>query len=120
MGRVLLAGLGEEELISLYRSESKTGGSFSLAPVLAQWKTDRKKETIAHIGDFEADIASVAAPLRGADGKIAAAISLTSPSARSKAGELQATISGAILRAAAQISAQLGYQAGRTGPAVRR
>ena len=61
MGRVLLADLDEETVITLYRDQSAPGRG--LAEVLAQWRRDRAAETVEQIGSFEAGIASVAAIL---------------------------------------------------------
>lgn len=113
MGRVLLAGLDEDALSRLYRTERNPGTGTGFASLLKQWKSDRDSASITHAGDFEADIASIAAPLRDADGRVAAAISLTSPLAKSKADEFSGPITDAVVKTAAQISAQLGYQ----GPA---
>lgn len=110
LGRVLLASLEEDALTRLYRGERNPGAGTGFASVIRQWKSDRNRTTITHAGDFEADIASIAAPLREAGGKVTAAISLTSPSAKNKTGELSGHITDAVVKAAAQISAQLGYQ----------
>ena len=53
-------------------------------------------------------VSTVAAPVRGADGRIVAAINATASSAAAPSARLRGPIKDRILAAAAEISAQLG------------
>ena len=81
LGRVLLADLGDDEIIDRFRSEkpgTAKGKGPSLPGILEQAKGDRDKDVVWHFGDFEAGVASAAAPIRDLGGKVVAAINLTS------------------------------------------
>jgi DNA-binding IclR family transcriptional regulator len=111
MGRILLAGLTEERVTSLYHQDAaRTGSGVKLAPILAQRKRDRRQDTISHVGTFEAGIVSVAAPLRDVTRDTVAAISLSAHADPAKLGELDNRIRDMIHDTAARISAQLGWQ----------
>lgn len=111
MGRVLLAGLPEERVIALYHHEGKkTGAAQKLGPILKQWKRDRGRDTISHIGAFEAGIVSIAAPLRDVTGDYVAAISLSAHADADRVRELDTSIGGLIRDTAERISILLGWQ----------
>ncbi|MDQ0315362.1 IclR family transcriptional regulator [Amorphus orientalis] len=117
MGRVLLADLAEDTLVALYRSEAqKTGVSSpeTLATVLAQWRDDRTRAHVAHIGDFEAGIASIAAPVRDMTGQVVAAINLSAAATPENVADLRDRLAEEITRTAARISTLLGWH-GETG-----
>lgn len=119
MGRVLLADLDEATLLSLYRREAQDTGVASpevLAGILAQWRSDRGLSSVAHVGDFEADIASIAAPVRDMTGRVAAAINLSAAATKENIAELQADLPAEIGRTAERISTLLG---GDAAPAAR-
>jgi DNA-binding IclR family transcriptional regulator len=68
-----------------------------------------------HLGEFEAGIASVAAPLRDAAGRVVAAVSLAAPIAEAPEAARRAA-RDALLGAAEGISRSLGWP----GPTGRR
>lgn len=114
MGRVLLADLDEETLVSLYRSEAKKTGNASpqtLSGVLAQWRDDRGRAHVSHVGDFEAGIASIAAPVRDMTGRVAAAINLSAAATPENVAELDGALAAAIGRTAERVSTLLGWHA---------
>jgi len=101
MGRVLLAGLGQDALAALYRDRP-------FAAVAKRARADRARGHVVHLGEFEAGVASVAAPVRDAAGRVVAAINLSA--ALAEAGRDPPR--RAVLRAAAAISAKLGWEGG--------
>jgi DNA-binding IclR family transcriptional regulator len=78
MGRVLLAGLAEDDLLERYRDATlpriTPRAPASPQGVLAQARRDLKRGHVLHLGDFESRIASMAAPVPGV---LRAAISIT-------------------------------------------
>ncbi|MGX1309029.1 DNA-binding IclR family transcriptional regulator [Amorphus suaedae] len=114
MGRVLLADLDEPTLVSLYRSEAKETGNASpqtLSGVLAQWRDDRGRAHVSHVGDFEAGIASIAAPVRDMTGRVVAAINLSAAATPENVAELDGGLAAAITRTAERVSTLLGWHA---------
>lgn len=114
MGRVLLADLEEETLLALYRAETKAVGLAApetLCGVLAQWREDRGRGWVSHVGDFEAGIASIAAPVRDMTGRVVAAINLTAAATPENVAALDAGLSDAIGRASERVSTLLGWHA---------
>ncbi|WP_372624034.1 IclR family transcriptional regulator [Falsiroseomonas sp.] len=101
MGRVLLAGLEEAALADLYR-----GGRF--AALAKRARTDRARGHVVHLGEFEAGVASAAAPLRDAAGRVVAAINLSAPLEEAPEGQRRAARE-AVVAAAAAISRSLGW-----------
>ncbi len=81
LGRVLLAGLAEEEVAALYADlplrRTAPGMPASLAGLLRRARQDRARGHVVHLGDFEAGVASLAVPLRDARRGVVAAISLS-------------------------------------------
>lgn len=106
MGRVLLAALDDAALDALYRDAPPRGTS--LAQLLRRARADRARGHVAHLGEFETGIASVAAPLRDAAGRVVAAINLSAPLADAPEGRRSAA-RDAVLGAATEISASLGW-----------
>jgi DNA-binding IclR family transcriptional regulator len=104
MGRVLLAGLGDAELLALLR---ETTGPGSPAALLRRARLDRARGHVVHRGEFEAGIASIAAPLRDASGRTIAAINATARLAEAPEAR-RAEATAAVLRAAAALSRALG------------
>ncbi|WP_376095570.1 IclR family transcriptional regulator [Roseomonas sp. CCTCC AB2023176] len=109
MGRVLLAGLPDQELAKRYRDATlpRIGPRTptTLAMLLAQARRDRGARQVGHLGDFEAGIASIAAPIREG-GAVVAAINVTVPLAEARE-VARATATRALLEAADAISAAL-------------
>lgn len=119
LGRVLLADLADAEIIERFRSErpgAAKGKGPSLPGILDQVKGDRKAEVVWHLGDFEAGVASAAAPIRDLTGKVVAAINLTSAQAPRPEQRASGAISEDLLATAQRISRMLGYD-GTAAPA---
>ncbi|MEL4072422.1 IclR family transcriptional regulator [Ochrobactrum sp. GPK 3] len=111
MGRVLLAGLSEAELIQLYRSDNEaTGIQHRFDTILAQWKRDVDSPTIVHLGDFQMGIVSVAAPVRDMTGGVAAAINLSRQVDGDVTDKMRDAIIGELQETAKRISTLLGWQ----------
>ncbi|MGH6763667.1 MAG: IclR family transcriptional regulator [Phyllobacterium sp.] len=111
MGRMLLASLSEEDVIRLYRNDvMATGTQHRLDSILAQWKRDRNRQTITHIGDFQAGIASIAAPLRDMTGMVVAAINLSTQAEPDAIETLNKTVIAELQQTAKRISTLLGWQ----------
>jgi DNA-binding IclR family transcriptional regulator len=106
MGRVLLAAEETAALDALYRDAPPRG--ITLAQVMRRARADRARGLVVHLGEFEAGIASVAAPLRDAAGRVVAAINLSAPVAEAPEAQ-QRTVRDAVLQAAATISGSLGW-----------
>ncbi|MBU2888461.1 IclR family transcriptional regulator [Celeribacter halophilus] len=112
MGRVLLAGLGEEELIALYRKDLASGPKGkgpALPGILEQAARDRLHAVVIHTGDFEASIVSAAAPVRDMTGQVVAAINVTAPKSAEAEQELQAEVRDDLSSTAHRISRLLGW-----------
>lgn len=77
MGRVLLTDLDENSLIELYRDEYFDHGPRSMTALIEQWRADRMRDVVVHLGSFERGMASVAAPIRDISGGIVGAINAT-------------------------------------------
>lgn len=109
MGRVLLAAMDDAALGALYRDATPHGTT--LAQITRQARTDRARGHVRHLGEFETGIASIAAPLRDAAGRVVAAINLSAPLAEAPEARRRAA-RDAVLEAAARISASLGWASG--------
>lgn len=110
MGRVLLAGLDEAGLAALAERAGGRRGWPGPAALARRAKADRVRGHVQHLGEFEAGMASIAAPLRDAVGGVVAAISLVAPLAEAPEPRRRAARS-ALLEAAAAISRRLGWAA---------
>lgn len=111
MGRMLLASLSEADIIRLYRHDMTTTGiQHRMEPILSQWKRDRGKETITHIGDFQVGIASIAAPLYDITGTVVAAINLSIQAEPDKIEALSNSVQAKLTQTATRISTLLGWQ----------
>jgi DNA-binding IclR family transcriptional regulator len=106
MGRVLLAAEDPPKLDALYRDALPSG--VTLAQVMQRARADRARGLVAHLGEFEAGVASVAAPLRDAAGRVVAAINLSAPATDATEAEHRG-VRDAVLQTAATISASLGW-----------
>jgi DNA-binding IclR family transcriptional regulator len=116
MGRVLLAALDEVEIVQLYRDAQLAGVSAStatsLTALLTQLREDRERGHVAHIGGFEAGVASAAAPLRDVSGRVVAAINVSAASTLTDEAEIAERILPQLLSAAATLSRALGHAPG--------
>jgi len=127
IGRVMLADLPADSLVSMFRSDnaSLVRGAVSMTEILSQAKADHGAEAIVHAGNFEAGIASVAAPVRDMTGRVIAGINVTAPISEPRLEELNGPVREALVRTAKRISRLLGWQdslseAGSTGKADRK
>jgi DNA-binding IclR family transcriptional regulator len=110
-GKVLVAGLTEperEQLLSV-RLEPQTDTSITdpatLRAQLADVGTRGYGQTIE---ELEQGLNAVAAPIRGADGQVVAAVSVAGPAFRMRPGELP-RVARLVMDAAAAISRRMGY-----------
>ncbi len=107
MGRVLLAALPEPEIARLYGEvpvrPPAAGGPVSLAALLRRARLDQARGHVVHLGEFEAGMASLAAPVQAGRGQVVAAISITAELA--SAGEARrATLLRKVASSASAIS----------------
>jgi len=121
MGRVLLAGLSEEALLELYRDvalrRTAPGAPGSLAALLKRARADRARGIVAHLGTFEAGIASIAAPIREASGSVIAAINLSAAIEEAESAARREVITAALLQATLRIAR--GLQPGTAASSAR-
>lgn len=110
MGRVLLAGLDEAALAALVARAGGRRGWPGFATVARRARTDRTRGHVLHLGEFEAGMASIAAPLRDAAGAVVAAINIATPLAEAEEAGRRA-VRDALLEAATAISRRLGWPA---------
>lgn len=112
MGRVLLAGLSEQDLVRLYRDETYHNAPGqtprSLAELVDQWRRDREAEAITQIGSFESGIVSIAAPVRDIEGNVVAAINATQAASSGNIESIDGPVREEVLRCAAAITRMLG------------
>ncbi|MCJ7873527.1 IclR family transcriptional regulator [Phaeobacter sp. J2-8] len=116
MGRALLADLSEEALIKLYRDEdfSRAPGRSprSQAALLKQWQDDRGRDTIIQVGEFEAGMASIAAPVRDMTNAVVAAINLTRMTSAPPSTQVSDALRTEVVQAAERLSHLLGWRDG--------
>ncbi len=119
IGRVMLADLSTDSLVSMFRSDnaSLVRGAISMTEVLTQAKADHGAEAIVHAGNFEAGIASVAAPVHDITGRVAAGINVTAPISEQHLAEIHGPVREAVVRTAKRISRLLGWQESEDGSA---
>jgi PcaR/PcaU/PobR family beta-ketoadipate pathway transcriptional regulator len=122
MGRAILSHLPESEVRNRYagaRLEAYTAHTATdLDSLLALLAADRARGYIISRSASEEGIASVAAPVRDADGAVIAAINISTPEATLKGDELETTLKDAVLETAETISHWLGYRRARAPVAV--
>ncbi len=111
MGRVLLAGLPDDALGEAYRDAPlrriASGTPTTVAALVARARRDRTRGHVVHLGEFERGIASVAAPVRDAAGRVVAAMNLSAPLVEAGPAARDAA-TRALLDAAVSVSAALG------------
>jgi IclR family transcriptional regulator, pca regulon regulatory protein len=114
MGRVLLAGMSQEEL-ERYLAEA------DLEPITARTVTDpaRLREIVAEVArqgyaivdqELEEGLRAVAAPIRGAGGTVTAAINLSAHASRVSLAAMRTDLLPALLETAGRIEADLRSQ----------
>lgn len=123
VGRILLSDLSLRELEMLYKGVPMEAISAQTPTTAAQLakvlEADRKRGYVFSKGGFIANVVSLATGVREASGKIVAAISLSSTDASIPTERWTGDLREALLKAAAEISAMLGYRATMT-PKLRR
>ncbi len=107
MGRVLLAGLEDAALAALAERAGGRRGWPGAAALARRARADRARGHVLHLGEFEAGMASIAAPLRDAAGGVVAAINLAAPLPEA-AEPARHAARRALLETAAAISRGLG------------
>ena len=115
MGRILLAQLSSAEIVELYRGVALASVGphtpTTVAALLAQARRDVERGHVLHMGEFEHGVASVAAPLRDANGRAVAAINIAGSVARALDTKPDGPIVREVLNAALTISRGLGFTA---------
>ena len=123
MGRAILAQLPADEVRR--RFANRTLARFTAATpttlkaLLATLEDDRARGYVLSRSNFEAGIASVAAPVLDSDGNAVAAINISTPESTVSAGALETTIKDQVVHAAKTISEWLGHRRPRA-PETRR
>jgi IclR family pca regulon transcriptional regulator len=111
MGRVLLAGLGDEELDRYLESigrESLTEKTVTDAATLRHTLDEVRGQGWALVDqELEQGLRSIAAPLHGADGRVVAAINVSTSTSTASLERIRDDYRPAILQAAADISTAL-------------
>lgn len=115
VGRILLSYLPAEELQALYGDGKLVAFSSLTATTLAtltnQIAADRANGYAWSKGNFEIGIGSCAVPIRDHTGRVMAALNVTGPESRfAVEGAEKDGIISALIGAAAEISAALGYR----------
>jgi DNA-binding IclR family transcriptional regulator len=113
-GRVLLAGVPLAELVALYDGyefESYTSDTpTSLGSLIRHIEQDRLQPGVVSWGFYEPDVASVAAPVFNAAGKLEAAVSVSCPINLHAREEFEGRIRREVEAAAVAVSRSLGYR----------
>jgi IclR family transcriptional regulator, pca regulon regulatory protein len=114
MGRVLLAYLPADRLDAILDTidfQPRTPHSVPNASEL-QKKLDQVREQGYALTDqeYEAGVSSAAAPIRGPDGDVVAAINLSAPAMRITRDTIRRTLLPALLRTADELSMAMGYR----------
>ena len=119
MGRALLVGHDIASLRSRFGDAplaAATGETATTVEVLDRQVDDvRRRGYALSVAGFEAGIASVGAPVRGAAGDVVAAINFTGPDARFDRVRLVSEVVEPVCETAADISRSLGWR-DHTGP----
>jgi len=113
-GRVLLSALPLSEVVALYEGYEfvtyTKDTPDSIGSLVSLVERDRKESSIVSWGFYEAEVASIAAPVRNSDGKVEAAISVSCPISVYEREVFMTRIRRIVEEAAAEISAGLGYR----------
>ncbi len=114
MGRIMLAHLPETELRALYDGApmppSTPHTATTIEALLARLAADRAAGLAWSEGFFEPEIGSVAAVVRDAAGRPAAAINVSGQVAAFRGAEARARIGAAVAGAARRLSERLGWR----------
>lgn len=108
MGRVLLAGLSQAEVVSRYEAAIAHAEPVGdLAEILKQMEADKLLGFVSQISSFEAGIASVAAPVVDAEGRTVAAINMSGAALHVTREHIDRLYKGQVIAAADRISAAI-------------
>lgn len=122
-GKVLLAALSARQLSAVLDGvelETHTEHTITdLEQLRAELDWVRQRGYALNINETERGVASVAAPIRGADARVVAAISVAGPAERFR-GAPARELAAATIEAARGISERLGYPTGDSPLATRR
>lgn len=114
MGRVLLAGLSDEEIRELYRGSSggrsDAKGPDGLAALLKQVSSDRGGKAVVQNSVYEPWVASVAAPILDMTDRTVAAVNISAVALLTNDAELNGPLKAEVIAAANAISRDLGRQ----------
>ncbi|OAN56533.1 IclR family transcriptional regulator [Sphingobium sp. TCM1] len=114
-GRVMLTGLPLAEVVTLYGDydfETYTPQTpKSMGELVSLVEQDRKQGSVVSWGFYEPDVASTAAPVFNAAGKMEAAVSVACPIKTYDREAFEVRVRRKVEEAAAEISRALGYRA---------
>ena len=105
LGRVLLAGLSDDDLVARFRASAAT----ALPAILRRARVDREAGLVVHTGDFEAGILSAAAPVRDMAGAVVAAVNVTAADTAESERALESRIATELTRSVSTISRRMGW-----------
>lgn len=112
-GRVLLAGLPLAEVVTLYEDFTferfTTDTPDSMGALVSLVEHDRKEASVMSWGFYDPDVASIAAPVYNASGKLEGAISVSCPITTYEREEFFGRVRAQVEAAAVRISAGLGF-----------
>lgn len=121
MGRAILAQLPSEDVRRRFNgrvlARFSAATPTTLKALLAMLEADRARGYIVSRSNFEAGIASVAAPVFDVEGAVVAAINISTPESTVSGDALETTIKDRVVHAAKTISEWLGH---RRPPAAGR
>lgn len=113
-GRVLLAGLALSEVVGLYEDYGfetyTTDTPESMGALVSLVEKDRREVSVVSWGFYDPNVASIAAPVYNAAGKLEAAISVSCPINTYEQDIFAGRIRRAVEDAAAEISRGMGFR----------
>lgn len=113
-GRVLLAGVPLSEVVALYEDfdfQTFTADTpESMGALVSLIEKDQRENSVISWGFYDPDVASLAAPIYNAAGKLEAAISVSCPIKTYDQDAFSTRIRAAVERAGHEISRGMGYQ----------
>ncbi|QDK35702.1 IclR family transcriptional regulator [Sphingomonas sp. IC081] len=113
-GRVLLTGLPLSEVVRLYEDysfETYTPDTpDSMGALISLVENDRREACVVSWGFYDSNVASIAAPIFNATGKLEAAVSVSCPINTYDQATFSTQVRATVLAAAAEISRGLGYR----------
>ena len=123
MGRALLANHSTEALHARFGDAPLAAATRETATTVealeAQLSEVRRRGYALSVAGFEAGIASVGAPIRGARGDVVAAINFTGPDSQFGRDRLLAEVVGPVCEIAEEISRRLGWSGSRPSQAAK-